>query len=253
MLIAFVSALHSRSRSNAALFVTWRCCCHVALSARARRAQAAARRPQPRLASSRPLLHYSLPPDKLAQAYALYLLDGVLYFVTTLWGLAGPLADAALPLRSVACERWAERVSRFRLVQAAIVMSLFVLVVELHQLPFHIYGHHISLQYGLSVQHWGSWFGDWGKGLLLGFIFASFLGWILYAVLRRSPRRWWFYFWLALIPIVIFVMFIEPIVDRADVQQVRAAHATIIPNWSRRSNASCIAPAWTSRPSACSR
>ena len=61
------------------------------------------------------------------------------------------------------------------------------------------------------MQHWGSWFGDWGKGLLLGCVFASILGWILYGVLRRSPRRWWFYFWLALIPIVIFVMFIEPV------------------------------------------
>ena len=86
-----------------------------------------------------------------------------------------------------------------------------MLVLELAQLPFDMYEHHISLKYGLSVQHWGSWFGDWGKGLLLGFIFASILGWILYAVLRRSPRRWWFYFWLALIPIVVFVMFIAPV------------------------------------------
>jgi Zn-dependent protease with chaperone function len=30
-------------------------------------------------------------------------------------------------------------------------------------------------------------------------------------IIRRSPRRWWFYFWLALIPIVIFVMFIAPV------------------------------------------
>ena len=61
------------------------------------------------------------------------------------------------------------------------------------------------------MQQWGSWFGDWGKGLLLGFLFASILGWILYAVLRRSPRRWWFYFWLAMIPILVFVLFITPV------------------------------------------
>ena len=160
--------------------------------------------------SSRPLLQYSLPPDKLAKAHALYLLDGTLYFVTTLWSLVvlwmmlrfrfGPR------LRSLAAS-----VSSYRLVQAAIVMSLFVLVVELTNLPFHIYEHHISLQYGFSVQHWGWWFEDWTKSLLLGIVFASFLGWILYAVIRRSPRRWWFYFWLALIPIVVFVMFIEPV------------------------------------------
>jgi len=67
------------------------------------------------------------------------------------------------------------------------------------------------LKYGFSVQQWGWWFEDWTKSLLLGVVFVSFLGWILYAVIRRSPRRWWFYFWLALIPIVVFVIFIEPV------------------------------------------
>lgn len=159
---------------------------------------------------SRPLLQYSLPPDKLAKAHALYVLDSTLYFATTFWGLlvlwmmlcfrVGPR------LRSVA-----ERVTHYRLLQAIIMMSLFVLVIELADLPWHIYEHHISLKYGFSVQRWGWWFEDWTKSLLLGIVFASFLGWILYAVIRRSPRRWWFYFWLALLPIVVLVIFIEPV------------------------------------------
>jgi Zn-dependent protease with chaperone function len=83
--------------------------------------------------------------------------------------------------------------------------------MQLAQLPFDIYDHHVSLKYGLSVQHWGSWFRDWGKGLLLAFIFGTFLAWILYGVLRRSRRRWWLYFWLALIPIIVFVLFVAPV------------------------------------------
>jgi STE24 endopeptidase len=161
-------------------------------------------------ASPNQLLQYTLPPDKLQKAYALYLLNGTLYFVTAAWILV--VLYLMLRTRFGARLRdWAERASRFRVLQAVIVMSLFVLVLELAQLPFDSYEHHISLEYGLSVQHWGSWFWDWGKGLLLGFLFASILGWILYAVLRRSPRRWWFYFWLATIPIVVFVLFIEPV------------------------------------------
>ncbi len=161
-------------------------------------------------ATSRPLLQYSLPPEKLAKAHALYLSDGVLYFVSTLWSFL----ILWLMLRTrfgVRLRDWAERASRFRFVQAVIVVSLFVLVADLTQLPFDLYGHHLGLQYGLSVQHWGSWFGDWGKSSLLGIIFSSLLGSLLYRVLRRSPQRWWFYFWLALIPIVIFVLFIEPV------------------------------------------
>jgi STE24 endopeptidase len=160
--------------------------------------------------SARPLLQYNLPPDKIERAYALYLLNGTLYFVTTAWSFL----VLYLMLRTrfgVWLRNLATTASRFRLLQAAIVMSLFVLVLQLTQLPFDGYDHHVSLKYGLSVQLWGSWFWDWGKGLLLGCLFASILGWILYAVLRRSPRRWWFYFWLAMIPIVVFVIFIEPI------------------------------------------
>ncbi|MGA2372627.1 MAG: M48 family metallopeptidase [Candidatus Korobacteraceae bacterium] len=161
-------------------------------------------------APTQPLLRYSLPPDKLAKAYALYLLDGTLYFVTAVWGLL----VLWLMLRNRFGQRLgdlAQRASRYRLVQAVIVMSLFVLAVELTQLPFALYEHHIGLTYGLSVQHWASWFGDWGKGLLLSCLFASALGRILYRMLRLSPRRWWLYFWLALIPIVVFVVFITPI------------------------------------------
>ena len=160
--------------------------------------------------SSHPLLQYTLPPDKLEKAYALYLLNGALYFVTTVWSFF----VLYLMLRTrfgVRLSNLATTVSRFRVVQAAVVMSVFVLVLELAQLPFDSYEHHVSLKYGLSVQQWGSWFWDWGKGLLLGCLFASVLGWILYAVLRGSPRRWWFYFWLAIIPIVVFVIFIQPI------------------------------------------
>jgi len=160
--------------------------------------------------AAQPLLHYTLPPDKLTKAYALYLLEGSLYFISTIWSFI----VLWLMLRThfgVRLRDWAERASRWRFVQAVIVMVLFAVVVQLTQLPFDMYGHHVSLSYGLSVQHWGSWFGDWAKGLLLAFVFATFLGWILYGVIRRSRRRWWFYFWLALIPIMIFVLFIAPV------------------------------------------
>jgi Zn-dependent protease with chaperone function len=157
-----------------------------------------------------PLLQYSLPADKLSQAYALYLLDGALYFVATIWGFL----VLWLMLRTRFGQRlgeFAQRTSRRRLVQAVIVMSLFFLTLELTQLPFALYQHHLGLKYGLSVQPWASWFGDWGKDLLLGCLFATLLGRVLYRMLRLSPRRWWLYFWLALIPIVVFVVFITPI------------------------------------------
>jgi Zn-dependent protease with chaperone function len=157
-----------------------------------------------------PILHYTLPPDKLAQAHALYRLEATMVPILTAWSIL--VFYLMLRMRFGARLRdWAQRASRFRVVQAVVVMSLFTVVFELAQLPFDLHRHYVSLSYGLSVQHWGPWFGDWGKNLFLSCLFASLLGMILYAVLRRSPRRSWFYFWLALIPIMVLVLFVEPV------------------------------------------
>ncbi len=60
---------------------------------------------------------------------------------------------------------------------------------------------------GLAV-----WFGDWGKSLGIGAALGVIVAWIFYWVVRRSPRRWWFYFWLTSIPLVLAYILIEPYV-----------------------------------------
>src|SRR5690348_3351163 len=68
------------------------------------------------------LLHYTLPPEKLAQAYALYRIDVSLYLITTLyvffilWLMLR--MHYGLHLRNAA-----ERLSRFWLVRAAVVIT----------------------------------------------------------------------------------------------------------------------------------
>ena len=36
--------------------------------------------------------------------------------------------------------------------------------------------------------------------------------WLLYWIIRKSPRRCWFYFWLATLPITLFLVFVWPLV-----------------------------------------
>lgn len=43
---------------------------------------------------------------------------------------------------------------------------------------------------------------------LISLVIGSILIWLLYVVIRRSTRRWWFYFWLISLPIGIFLFFI---------------------------------------------
>ena len=70
----------------------------------------------------------------------------------------------------------------------------------------------IELNFGRSVQRWGSWFSDWITSQIILLIVGTLVVWILYGVIRRSPRRWWFYFWLASIPIISILLFLQPLI-----------------------------------------
>lgn len=154
---------------------------------------------------------YSLPPDKLAKAHALYTVRTTLHFVETLYGIL--LLIVVLRFRLGSRFRdLAERVTRIRFFQAFVFVPLLTLLIDLLSLPFSLYGHHLSLQYGLSVQRWGSWFWDWTKSELIGIVVGSLLVWLLYLLIRKSPQGWWFYSWLAILPVLVFFIFLMPVV-----------------------------------------
>lgn len=154
---------------------------------------------------------YTLPPEKLARAIAYSQAKNWLHFIAFAYGavvLVAALAWKVAPrLRD-----WAQTASRRRIVQAYIFVPLLLLTLDVGNLPISLYDQHLSLEYGQSIQGWGSWFWDWTKGELVEFVLAGMLAWILYGIIRRSARRWWFYFWLATIPIVVFLQFLAPVV-----------------------------------------
>jgi STE24 endopeptidase len=105
---------------------------------------------------------------------------------------------------------WAEKVSRNRFIQALIFTPLLVVTIGVLEIPLDIFDEWILKLYRISVQPWPSWFADWAKAQLLAIIIGSFLAWLLYAVIRKSPARWWFYFWILSLPIILFLVFISP-------------------------------------------
>ncbi len=153
---------------------------------------------------------YTLPPETLARAEALYrtrvamMIAGTVYsfavMALLLWLRVAPR------LRDVA-----ERVSARRFVQALVFAPAFLLTLDVLSLPVTIYGQSLDLRYGLSVQSWPSWAWDWTKGELLGVGIGTLLVWGLYSVLRRFPTRWWFYGWLGLLPLLLLLMLVGPI------------------------------------------
>jgi STE24 endopeptidase len=155
---------------------------------------------------------YELSPQKRAEAqayshtqYALYFagvtLVLLIYFL--LWR-----ARVAATFRD-----WARRVSPRHFVQCLVFAPLFFLTVRLLLFPFVYYADFVvDHRFGLMTQGFGSWMADWGKSLALFLIAGTLMVWIFYWVVRRSPRRWWFYFWAVTIPITLFLMFVEPFV-----------------------------------------
>ena len=154
---------------------------------------------------------YTLTPEKRAQAIAYARARYRLHFAAFAWSGIVLLAIIAMRLGPRFRDR-AEFVSKRRFVQAAVFVPLILVVQSVLELPTAAYGHRLAVFYGQSVQGWGSWLWDQTKGLLVALVIAIPLVWLLYAILRKSPRRWWLWFWLALLPILVFLIFVAPLV-----------------------------------------
>ena len=152
---------------------------------------------------------YTLSQDRYAKAVAYSRARYILYFISD---VAGVLVLVLFLRFGIAAKfrDFAESVTGNWWLQGLLFVPLLIATLDLCDLPVHLYGHSLSLRYEQSVQGWGSWFWDWSKSELLGIGFAIALVFILFIVMRWNPRRWWFFFWLAALPILLFVLFISP-------------------------------------------
>ena len=162
-------------------------------------------------AGSRPSVQgFQLSPEKRAEAIAYRHRTYWLYAVTTVY--AAVLLFLFLRLRvAPRLRNWVESISSRRFLQLLLFSPPLILLFVVLLSPTDVYGQWLSLKYGLSVQHWGSWLWDWTQAQILTALFGTVLVGVLFAALRRSPRRWWFYFWAAAIPIAFFAIFLQPL------------------------------------------
>jgi Zn-dependent protease with chaperone function len=155
---------------------------------------------------------YSLPPDKLAKAITLGHISTVLDIAGSLWGLA--VLWILLSLRWAAgLAAWAERLLRRRWLQGLLFFAVFLVVTTLASLPLDAIGHAVSRHYGISVQGWGSWFGDLAKALGLSLLFGAPILLLFNSVVCVSPRRYWLWIWLVTLPLIALSVFASPLLD----------------------------------------
>lgn len=155
---------------------------------------------------------YSLPPDKLAKAIAISRIRNILDFVGAIWGLA--------VLWLLLASRWAaglaasaEKMVRPRWVQGLLFFAVFLVILTVANLPLDLYGHHVSRQYGISVQGWLSWLGDQAKALGLFVAIGAPVMLLFNWIVRRWPRRYWLGAWIVSLPLMALGTLAEPLFE----------------------------------------
>ncbi|HEY3988780.1 MAG TPA: M48 family metallopeptidase [Acidobacteriaceae bacterium] len=154
---------------------------------------------------------YSLPPAKLKRAEALNRDGNWLWAIGTAWGIVYLLLFLRLH-RAARLSRFSARITQRPWVQGLIFLPLLIVAIRLLNLPLSLAGHHLGLAYGLSIERWPAWFWDWTKGLLVSLAISTFVGSLLFAIVRHSRRRWWLWFWLLSLPLMLAGVYAEPLI-----------------------------------------
>jgi STE24 endopeptidase len=155
---------------------------------------------------------YNLPPDKLAKAIALGRIRNIMDIVGGLWGLA--VLWLLLSTRAAAgLAVWAERILRRRWMQGLLFFAAFLVISTFASLPLDLFSHHVSRNYGISVQGWGSWLVDQAKALGLTLLIGAPVMLLFNWIVRRWPRRYWVGAWVATVPLIILGLFVSPLLE----------------------------------------
>jgi STE24 endopeptidase len=155
---------------------------------------------------------YTLSADKLARAIALTRIRNILDIAGSVWGIV--FLWLLLALRGWAgIEAWAQRRSPRRWIQGVYFFFAFFILTWLAALPLAMIGHHFERSYQISVEGWGAWFADGLKALALILVLGTLVLLLFHWIVRKWPRHYWFGAWLVTLPLLVLLLFVEPLVE----------------------------------------
>jgi Zn-dependent protease with chaperone function len=141
-----------------------------------------------------------------------YRTGNILWFVNTGWELLVPCFFLFSGL-SARLRDWAHRIGRRWFFVLCTYFILFTGLTYVLSWPLNYYQGFIRAHaYGLSNQTFARWQANSLKGLAIEIAAGCLFLWIPYLLIARSPRRWWLYTALLLIPFAIFAVVIAPVV-----------------------------------------
>lgn len=134
-----------------------------------------------------------------------------LYFIGIPWEWAIYLVILGLGF-SATFYGLAKKISKRLIVQTGVFVFLLSLFFALFKIPLQYYSYKVSKDYGISVQTFDLWLWDKGKGFLVDFVLTFPMVWLIYTLIKKSPKKWWLWFWVISIPLTIMMFFMQPII-----------------------------------------
>jgi STE24 endopeptidase len=96
--------------------------------------------------------------------------------------------------------------------QVTVYVALFEVVTSLLELPLDWYRHVVDVQYGISTMTAGAWLQELLLDVAVGTVVAIPVVWLALLIVRKSPQRWWVWFWAALLPLLVLMAVLQPLV-----------------------------------------
>jgi Zn-dependent protease with chaperone function len=153
--------------------------------------------------------HTFMTTQEITKAESLSRIRSLAFFLSTPLQMGVLLALLGM---AVKFRRIAERLFRASFLQIVVFVLLFTLLMDVLLLPIDYFLFKIDQAYGLSTETLALFWSDHGKDFLINVLGTTVIVLIFRGVLKWSPNRWWLWFWLVSIPLILFVTFIQPVV-----------------------------------------
>ncbi|MBD3110278.1 M48 family metallopeptidase [Bacillus sp. AGMB 02131] len=124
--------------------------------------------------------------------------DWLFYFLVLVLGLSKRMENSA------------RIVGKISVLRQAIYVFFLSLLSFIAMFPFNYAGHYFSEKYGISTQSFSLWMKDEVIGFWIGLVIMLGIAFVFFYVRSKSPKRWWLYLWMAMIPFTLFFMFVKP-------------------------------------------
>ncbi|MBA2872037.1 Zn-dependent protease with chaperone function [Anoxybacillus calidus] len=152
-----------------------------------------------------------LTPRELMLSEQYSQMKNLLFFLAIPYDWLIYIAILALGL-SRKFQGWAKETTKWSALQTAVYLFWLSLLVTVFTLPLHFISYLLSKEYGINTQTVSHWLKDEIIHFWVNYVLMMMIVSVLYWLIRKFEKRWWFYAWLLSIPFIIFLTFIQPVV-----------------------------------------